>query len=326
MIQLIGSTLLLLISPLAAHWNHSAGPDKASDPVLKFTIPEHDLYPENIAYDSVSKSYFLSSMARSRILRIRENGSYDDFVSMPGSNLLSSVGMKVDAKRRRLWVCSGRFTLFRDHADAPARTGVLLFDIDEGRLIKEWHLPQESDYHIFNDISLTADGDAYATTTLIGRIYRLSADAEEMELVHQLEEGRHNNGIDLDPSGRFIFVTVDRSISRLEPATGKLVEMRVPGEAALGSDGLYFYENSLIVVKPRFKEVSRLFLNQDMTAVERVVILAKDHPDFAYPTTGAVVGDRLLLVSTSFADVPRNPAKKKQHGDIKIHQLMLTNR
>lgn len=291
---------------------------------LKFRIPEHDLYPENIAYDPVTGDYFLGSLSRRRILRVREDGTYRDFVSSPDCGLWSSVGMKVDSRRRALWVCTGRFTLLADYAKAPARTGVVQFDIDNGTPTGEWMLDQESDYHIFNDVALAASGDAYATTTLMGRVYRIPSAGGEMELVLQLPSGSHNNGIAVGPADQYLYLTVDRTIRRLELESGNLEEVAVPEGEALGTDGLYFHQNSLVTVKPRFKRISQLFLDDGVAAVDRVAVLADDHEDFAYPTTGVVVGDRLIFVATSFADVPRNPGSAVQHGDVLIYQVPLS--
>lgn len=292
---------------------------------LKFTLPEHDLYPENIAYDAVSKDYFVGSMSQSRIIRIHEDGSYEDFASRPDSELVSSIGMKVDDKRRVLWVCSGRYTLFGRYDKAPARTGVLKFNLDDGALIDKWMLDQQSDYHIFNDVVLASNGDAYATTTLMGRVYRIPAGGKEMELVHQLGPGRHNNGIDLDDDEKYLFIVVDRTISRLELATGELITLDIPEQDALGSDGLYFYKNSLVTVKPRFKQILQILLNDDFTAAVRVDTLAQNHKGFAYPTTGVIVGDKLVFVATSYADVPRNTNTRNQHPDVLIYEVTLAS-
>lgn len=67
--------LVLLTFTLA---DRAEAQDAAS--TLPFQLPEHDLYPENIAHDPVSGDYFLGSMSRSRIL---PDGTYDDFVA-PG--------------------------------------------------------------------------------------------------------------------------------------------------------------------------------------------------------------------------------------------------
>jgi hypothetical protein len=301
----------------------TAGAEGPAVPNLKFTIPEHDLYPENIAFDPQTGDFYLGSMSRNRILRIHADGSYEDFVAAPDCGLLSSVGMKVDAKRRLLWVCSGRFTLYADYDSAPARTGLIAFDLETGRPAGEWLLDQESDYHIFNDVAVASGGEVYATTTLIGAVYRVRGGEKKMTLVHQLEEGRHNNGIALGPHEKYLFLTIDRSIFRLEPVSGELVELTVPGGESLGTDGLYFHDGSLVAVKPRFNRISRLFLDEGLTTAGRTETLAQDHEGFAYPTTGVVTGTSLVFVGTSYANVPRNPDSPRQHGDVLIFETGL---
>lgn len=310
----------LLLTSFATPDQELSGQDSRS--TVLFTLPEYDLYPENIAFDSVSGDFFLGSMGQSRILRIHQDGSYEDFVAGLEPLLESSVGMKVDARRRRLWVCSGRFTLFGGSVAGPPRTGVLLFDLDDGSLIKSWMVDQPSPYHIFNDLVLTAEGDAYATTTLFGQIVRISPEVDEMEVVLETSE-RHNNGIALDPSGRYLFFTLDRTISRLDLETGELIPVRAPEGADLGTDGLYFYDGTLIAVKPRFAEVLRLTLNSSLDAVMSAEVLVQGDPGLAYPTTGAVADNRLVFVATSYADIPRNTESVRQHPEIRIHEVAL---
>ncbi len=140
----------------------------------RFAIPEHDFFPESIAHDPVSGDYFLGSMSHARILRIHPDGSYEDFLTSPVPELASSIGLKADADRRILWVCTGRFSLFASPGPGPPRTGLLQLDLDSGALLASWLVSQESPYHICNDMQLAADGSALVTTTLIGRTYRVA--------------------------------------------------------------------------------------------------------------------------------------------------------
>jgi len=292
----------------------------SGNPRILFRIPEHDLYPESIAYDPVSGDYFLSSMSQSRILRIHPDGSYEDFVEPPLPGLEGSIGMKVDAGRRRLWVCTGRYTMFAGNPAIPPRTGVLLFDLDSGAVLGQWLMDQPSPGHIFNDLAIASDGSAYATTTLFGRVYRVVPASDGLELVLETPD-RHNNGITFDLSGRRLFLTVDRLINRLDLASGELVALEDPDEASLGTDGLYYHDGSLIVVKPRATEVDRLRLSPSETAIVGLDVLTAKDPAYAYPTTGVVVGDTLVFVGTSFADRPRTPGRRQQHGDVLIYAL-----
>ena len=287
---------------------------------LLFTIPEHDFYPENIAYDPESGDYFLGSMGQSRIIRIRPDGSYEDFVSGLEPTLQTSVGMKVDPQRRRLWVCTGRYTLFGGATDGPPQTGVLLFDLDTGALVRSWLMDQPGPAYIFNDLALASNGDAYVSTTLLGQIVRISPDSDEMEPLLVSPETQ-TNGITLDPTERYLFFTLGRSISRLDLESGNLTEIPIPAEAGVGTDGMYFVDRSLVVVRPRLTQISRLFLNESLDAVERVEVLAEGDPAFDYPTTGVVVGGHLVFVATSFADVPRNTESPLQHSDVLIYRV-----
>jgi hypothetical protein len=91
----------------------------------------------------------------------------------------------------------------------------------------------------------------------------------------------------------------------------------------LGTDGLYYHDNSLILVRPRFKKVSRIFLDEALLTVTRVETLVDNHPDMAYPITGVLVGNALVFVATSFADRPRNDEQGPQHPDVLIHEIPL---
>jgi hypothetical protein len=66
-----------------------------------------------------------------------------------------------------------------------------------------------------------------------------------------------------------------------------------------------------------------LILNEDLTAAARAEVLAQDHEDFAYPTTGVIVGDKLVFVATCYANIPRNTESAKQHPDVLIFEVTL---
>ena len=251
-----GLFLLLILATGQDAWPqplHEAAGNRLAEPVRKFILPEHDLYPESIAHDPVSGEYFLGSMSQSRILRIQADGSYEDFLTAPVPELASSIGIKADADRRVLWVCTGRFSLFANPGPDPPRTGLLQFDLDSGALLASWLVSQESPYHICNDIELAADGSAYVTMTLIGRTYRVAPDLGEVAVLHQLESGSHNNGVTLGSREDYLFVAVDRGLRRYDLSTGDILEIEIPPEAGVGPDGLYYHDGSLIMVQPEIE-------------------------------------------------------------------------
>jgi hypothetical protein len=240
-----------------------------------------------------------------------------NFVGPDQPGLESSVGLKIDATRRRLWVCTGRYVLFGGPHTSDPRTGVLLFDLDDGQLLQSWLIDEPTPGHIFNDLAVMPDGSVYATTTLFGRVYHVVPGAEAMELVVE-SAGMQTNGITLGPEVRYLFFTFDRAIRRLDLRTGVPTDVAIPGGQGIGTDGLYLHDGSLVAVQPRRRRIVTLQLNQGLDTVVNVSLLAGDHPDFAYPTTGVMVRDTLFLVATSFADRPRTDGQGPQHPDVLI--------
>jgi hypothetical protein len=75
--------------------------------------------------------------------------------------------------------------------------------------------------------------------------------------------------------------------------------------ATTGADGLYLYRGGLIAVQnanPSPDRVVRLFLSADGGKAERSQVIESNHPDYALPTTGVVVGDQLFYVANTQID------------------------
>lgn len=315
-------TLLAVPVFLIAALEPSSGQERAvPDRTRLFTLPEHDLYPESIAYDPDTGRYFVGSMGQARIVEVGPSGSYRDFVhDLEG--LESSVGIKVDAARRRLWVCTGRYVLFGGAAKEPPSTGVLLIDLDSGEVLGRWLVPQPSPAHIFNDLAIAQDGSVYVTTTLLGRVYHIVPGSSALALTYAAD-GLQTNGITFDTRGRYLFFTLDRGIVRLDPATGATLTLRSGEPAEAGTDGLYAVPGGLVAIQPRRRRIVRLQLDPAMEAIVGVDTLRVDDPDFAYPTTGVLVADTLAFVATSYADRPRTAGERFQHPDVIIGRLTL---
>ena len=73
---------------------------------VAFTLSEADLIPEGIAWDPGSRRLFVGSLARNKIVAISPDGRASDFVPSGRDGLRRVLGMKVDASRKSLWVCS----------------------------------------------------------------------------------------------------------------------------------------------------------------------------------------------------------------------------
>lgn len=267
-------------------------------------IPEPDLAPEGIAYDPEHRTFYLGS-SKSKIVSIDFAGRKKDFKASGQDGLHSVLGMKVDAERRLLWVCNST----KDGAGS-----VYKYDLDSGRLIRKYTLDNKPRPHLMNDIALNRRGDAYVTDSLGAAVYEIPAGADEMRLLVNLEQEFYPNGIALSANERQLFVASFAGISLVDIGA-KTYKRLVHDEniAVTGTDGLYLYGNSLIALQnanPSPDRVIRLFLNAEGNRVEKARVIESNHPLYAVPTTGAIVGDDFFYVANPGFEGPDAAAGK----------------
>jgi sugar lactone lactonase YvrE len=74
---------------------------------LAFMLSETDLIPEGIAYDPLDRAFFLSSLHKRKVVRVRlrtrgASPMVEEFTAPGQDGLYSTLGMKIDAERRVL--------------------------------------------------------------------------------------------------------------------------------------------------------------------------------------------------------------------------------
>ncbi len=270
---------------------------------IAFTLPQQDLVPEGLAYDPGSKSFFVSSVRDRKIMRY-QRGEITRFAGGLSDTLWSMMGMRLDAARGRLWVAT---SAIREGKGVPAKdlggTGVLAFDIKTGVLSSRRILPADGAAHLFGDLTLDADGNVYLTDSSGGGLYRVPAIGGGPQLVIPPGTFVSPQGLDLDESGRVLYVAdYSQGVFRVDLDTKTAVLLRHPGrQTLLGIDGLYRHGNSLIAVQNgvRPQRVLRLDLNGSGEKIERIEVLESSLPLFDDPTLGVIVGDAFYFIANS---------------------------
>lgn len=275
---------------------------------ILFRIPEPGLIPEGIAYDPASGDFFLGSIREGRIISIAPDGSYRDFVTSRRDGLMSVLGMKVDS-RGRLWACTNAGNSLTVGVKPEEKAGVMVFDLSDGHFVGSAFVDKLNDNHLFNDVTFDANGNAYITGFNCPYIYRVDGETFVIEEWFTMPEGVWTNGIDFAADHSVLFISGNNDIYRLEMATKKLNILQPPPGETLGhADGLYFHNGSLIAVQHREIDkklnvrIARSYLNADMTAVERIEVIAEDLPGFRIPTTGTIAAGKFCLLATSYLD------------------------
>ena len=276
---------------------------------IAFTLPETDLIPEGIAYDPVDKAFFLSSLHKRKIVRVRLRANraavVEDFTGQAQDGLYSTLGMKVDATRRILWVCSSAESFMEGYSDADSGKAALFkYDLKTRRLIRKYELgPQPA--HLLNDLALNAQGDVFVTDTFSGEIFTVRADKDALEVFIPTGTFTAANGIAISDDGRKLFISdVPWGVYVVDVQTKQ--SERLPQTAGIspsGSDGLYFYDHSLIgiinIISERNGRVARFYLDRRTPAITHAAVLDCNHPMYQWPTTGVVVGDSFFYIANS---------------------------
>jgi len=268
-----------------------------------FRVAEKDLIPEGLAHDPVTGAFFLGSLYKRKIVRIGPDGQARDFTASGQDGLWQVLGMKVDAKRRLLWVVTAA------GGEAGAQEGcsaVLVYDLGAGTLARRYVMDNTQARHFLNDVVLAADGRAFVTDSQNGGVWRIDSGKDGFTPLVKPFTFDYPNGIALSADeGRLYVADSTKGISMVDPASGEVRPLPHPDNVSLhGIDGLYVHDSGLIGVQngAGTERIVRYRLDKDGTGVVSVDVLESRNPLFAIPTTGAIVGADFYYIANSLVD------------------------
>ncbi len=265
-----------------------------------FTIEDKTLIAESLAYDPKTETFYVGSVHKGKIVAIDRNGVTTD-LSAPSDGLWSVLGMRVDAKRRILWVCSTAFPQMKGYTTSDkGRAGVFKYDLSTGKLLKTFILPSGED-HALGDLIISENGDVYITDSISPVIYKIAANSSSIEEYLRSKAFSSLQGLAFDRSGKDLFVAdYSKGIFRVNMETKGIVQLKPSANVtALGIDGIYQYEGSLIAVQNGVNpnRIVRLSISNDKILASET--LEANHPDFEEPTLGVLDGEILYFVANS---------------------------
>ena len=267
-----------------------------------FTIDQKGLITESVAYDDKTKTYYVSSVHKRKVISVDSRGNVKDF-SKPGDGLWSAMGLKSDSRRRHLWVATAAHAQMMDlEKGDDGRSGIFKYDLDTGKLLKRYLLPNLPQKHWLGDIVITRAGDVFATDSLNPQIYRISKKTDTLELFADVPPMISPQGLALTPDETSLFIAdYSLGIFKLDLITKKLTELTAPGIATIGIDGMYFYKGDLIAIQngTRPHRVVRFKLNKNLDAIGSFETLEANNPLFDEPTLGVIVKDTLFYIANS---------------------------
>lgn len=281
--------------------------EKNKSPVVSsksvFTIPEKGLIAESVAYDTKTKTFYVSSVHKRKIISINAKGEAKDFATEE-NGLWAVLGMKVDAKRRILWACTSAVNqAINIKAEDKGKSGLLKFDLKTGKLLKTYLIPDRKSEHWLGDLLIASNGDVFTTDSIKPTVYVLRHGKEEIETFLEDKSFVNLQGLDFSSDGKLLFVAdYTKGIHFVDLKTKSVSQLASPSTVTLlGIDGLYFYKGSLIVTQNGVtpQRVVRFFLSRDMKNIERMETLEANHPQHDDITVGMLLGNDFYYIPNS---------------------------
>ena len=283
---------------------------------VAFSVNEPDLIPEGIAVDPRTRTFYLGSIRRRKVLAIDARGAVSTFVSPGQGGLLGALGVKVDTHADLLWVAShGSRSTAGGSSAADQRDGAFAFSLRDGSLRRRIVFDDDAP-HLPNDFAIAPDGTAYLTDSAAGRVLRIPPDRDAFEPVTPPDALVYPNGIARAPDGR-LYVAHLRGIAIVDPRSGTVTPMpTVPAAPIGGIDGLILEAGALLAVqnsigRPRMVSIT---LDATGTRATKLTILENDPAVLEIPTTACVLDGALYTIANS-------QLRAFRHGDTPSHPL-----
>jgi sugar lactone lactonase YvrE len=239
---------------------------------------------------------YLGSLADGSIYRVNLVTGTGRVISPGGGPTAPSVGLKSD-QRGRLFVAGG-----------PGGNGRVI-DARTGAVLRTYTFTTVAPTFV-NDVVLTPDA-AYFTDSRKGVLYKVrlgrngrpAGTFETLTLTGPIvidPAANNANGIARTPDGRGLLIIQSNTglLWRVDPRTGAVTRVDVPGDPLVNGDGLLLLGRMLYVVQNRLNTVAVIGLNRRGTAGERIGAITD--PGFDIPTTVAAFGNRLYLPNARF--------------------------
>lgn len=279
------------------------------EPTARIEFNASETYPEGIAYDSIKKTYFVSSARLGTVGTVSDNGDYKGLVSDP--TFKSSYGLKVHPDGKRLFVCVGdaNYSKFTspDTRKKMARlvgidktTGKKTDDIDLSGLVVGNHFP--------NDLTFDNQQNAYITDSFANVIYKVDPNGQASVFADSpifKTEGVGLNGIVHHPDGYLLTVSSGTgALYKIALNNPKAVSKVGLEQFFVNGDGLLLTSvNKLIVVQNGGSDKIYELQSDDnwISAKLSASTLATDR--FTYPSTATRANNKIWVMNAKFSEL-----------------------
>lgn len=260
--------------------------------------------PEGIAYDPVSRAFFVGSLRHRKILRRSAGGAWSDFVPEGRDGLLAVVALAADPARRLLWACTSAVPSMRGWAEGDeGLTAVFAYELDSGKLVRKIYPEVSHGAHVPGGIAVGPSGDVFLSDGIGGGLSLISAGEDRSRIFVAPGEFRSPRGLAVSEDGRELFVAdfLD-GLWRVDAKTGGRRAVLGPrGSERPGMEGLLRSGRALIATFPRDRppRIVRLDLSPAEDRIVRETVLARDARLLSEPAPGTAAEGGYFTVANA---------------------------
>ncbi len=259
---------------------------------------EKDLIPEGIVIDSESKTVFLNSLRKNKIVKCKLDGSSPtEFIESNQYNYLSGFGMTIKGD-----------TLFALGNSLPKKNNtsiLLLLNLKTGSLINSYSI-NDSTFIYLNDLAISSNNDIYITDSESNKIYTIQRSSGKLEVYLENDEIANSNGITISDDDKYLYLASYKSGIRIIDVKSKRI-LNEPNMDYTGIDGMKYYKNTLIGIVNARRDTNkqgifRYYLDETKEKIIRKEKIVPYGEHFIIPTTFDIVGEYIFYIINSQLD------------------------
>jgi Cu-Zn family superoxide dismutase len=260
-----------------------------------FGTPPNGCYPEGIAADDDSGTFYVSNFSTGSISsgNVKSNDPLEEFLPGGEDGRTQAIGLKLDDEGR-LYIAGG-FT-----------GKVFIYDTASKELVRSFDAQGAG---FLNDLAINPQtDDVYITDSFVPTLWRISEGRLEKWLdltqtpIRYIPNEFNLNGIVATPDDRFLLTIQSNTgkLYRINIEDEEVSKVNVAGPKLTNGDGLVLTGNTLYVIRNQGL-VTKVSLDEEFTSGRVEGNTSVPIPE-DFPTTGALVGGRLLVVNSQFAE------------------------
>ena len=275
---------------------------------LAFQFPTGDALPEGITYDPTEKVFYIGVSRPGRIIKVRWRSGQtlparmEELESSRQDRGWGILGMKVDARLRRLWAVTATMPMVPGWTkEIENQSAVICIDLDSGKLLRRYVPPNDSLPHAFGDLELLPTGEALISDSFANVIYETWGSNNVMSTWLGKGSFASLQGLAYSQEeSRLYFADWAWGLGYVDMKTKAVTWLpHADRDVTLGMDGLYLDAGALIGIQNAAEphRVQRVRLNAARDRVESVDVLEVNHPLYEEPTLGVIVGNSFFYAA-----------------------------